>query len=83
MPDLKNPFTVPVRIRALGAEMGQSYWSLRRLVLAGVAPTARYPDGDRILPDWANRYRSSGLTEDEMQRYRAYLQAQRTPRRAP
>jgi len=76
--DLQKPFTVPVRLRELGAEMGQSYWSLRRLVLAGVAPTARYPDGDRILPEWANRYRRSGLTNDELQRYRTYMQTRRS-----
>jgi len=63
--------------------MGQSYWSLRRLVLAGVAPTAQYPDGERILPDWANRYRREGLTEDEIQRYRTYMRARRLPRQTP
>jgi hypothetical protein len=79
MTNVPDPFIVPVRLRELGTVMGQSYWSVRRLVLAGIAPTARCPDGDRILPDWANRYRRNGLTEDEMQRYRAYMREQRKP----
>lgn len=71
------PFSAPVKLRALGQELGQSYWSIRRLVLAGVAPTAQYPDGERILPDWANRYRDQGLTEDELAQYRDYMREQR------
>jgi len=63
--------------------MGQSYWRHVKDGLAGVAPTAQYPDGERILPDWANRYRREGLTEDEIQRYRTYMRARRLPRQTP
>lgn len=71
-----HPFTTPVLLRDLGDEVGQSYYAIRRLVLAGVAPVANYPNGKRILASWANRYVQEGLTDEEMQKYRRYMQSQ-------
>jgi hypothetical protein len=75
-------FTKPPTIRELGAATGQSYWSVRRLVKAGVAPVAHFPDGDRIDAAWANRYHDSGLTTEELELYRSAMREHRRSKEA-
>lgn len=70
-------FIKPPKLRELGAASGHSYWSIRRLVNAGVAPCVTFPDGDRIATEWANRYVQHGLTADEIQQYREYTKEKR------
>jgi hypothetical protein len=77
---MTDPYTIPVRLRDLAEDIGQSFWSIRRLVNAGVAPVAKFPDGDRILPDWANRFRERGLTDDELAQYKQHQREQRERR---
>ena len=71
------PFTKPPTLRELGQESRQSYWAVRRLVLAGVVPVASFPDGDRVQVEWANRYVQNGLTADELARYRVAMKQER------
>jgi hypothetical protein len=56
-------FSKPPKLRELGEACDQSYWSVRRMVLAGVVPVLNFPDGERIDLDWANRYVRQGLTD--------------------
>ena len=74
---VSQTFDKPPKLRELGAACDQSYWSIRRLVTSGVAPTVSFPDGERVQTDWANRYCQYGLTEQELQRYRNAMRQQR------
>ena len=74
---MSDRFDTPPRYRELGQACNQSYWSIRRLVIAGVAPTVSFPDGRRIKTEWANRYWKGGLTQDELGRYRAAMKHRR------
>lgn len=77
-------FLRPPKIRELGEACGQSYWSVRRLVLAGVAPRVLFPDGDHVATEWANRYREHGLTDVEAQQYKEFMRRRRRAQaRAP
>jgi hypothetical protein len=51
-----NVFTKPPRLRELGDQADQSYWSVRRMAMAGVIPIVNFPGGQRVDVDWANRY---------------------------
>lgn len=70
-------FTRPVKLRELADHCEQSYWTIWRLVRAGILQVVHYPDGDRVQSEAANRYISSGLTEEEMHRYREAMRESR------
>lgn len=40
------------------------------MAMAGVIPILKFPDGQRVDVDWANRYVRNGLTDEELSRYR-------------
>ncbi len=71
-------FTVPPTKSELGKARGTSYHSIRRLTLAGVAPTVQYPDGEHVDTEWANHYLREGLSDAELRQYREFWANQRT-----
>ena len=81
--EIPDYFLRPPKIRELGEACGQSYWAVRRLVLAGVAPRVLFPDGDHVATEWANRYRERGLTDAETQQYKAFMRRRRSPQAQP
>ena len=79
---MNYPFTKPVPFKTLGRETDQSYWGIRRLVQAGIAPIVRFPNGFRVRPDWANRYVQEGLTDSELKRLTAFNRSEKEAREA-
>ena len=74
------PFRKPVPLKRLGEETGQSYYSIRRLVKAGIATTVAFPNETRIRPRWGNRYVREGLTPQELRKLSRYNRTEKEKR---
>lgn len=75
-------FTRPPKLRELGDACGQGYHTIWRLCRAGILQVVHFPDGDRVATEAANRYATSGLTVDELRRYREVMREGREKRGA-